>query len=164
MFCGQLFFVGEGYHDPRDAEWAKDTELVPVDIGTLNARSFIVYKFGCFVTDLIASRCRHAPVTILLAEKIPSNKNLARNAFRNSFHYDANNRILYIRAARLDTVGDFIVVLIHSLAHIKAGTLFPLRSSNGLKSINLSIKNLDKKRCLNWKILSDWSCLSFIVL
>lgn len=75
------------------------------------------------MTDLIASRCRHAPVTILLAEKVPSNKNLARNAFRNSFHYDANNRILYIRAARLDTVGDFIVVLIHSLAHIKAGKL-----------------------------------------
>lgn len=116
-------FIGEGYQDTRDAEWSKDTELVPVDIGTLNARSFIVYKFGCFVTDLVSSRCHHAPVTILLADKIPSNKNLARNAFRNSFHYDANNRILYVRVARLDTVGDFIVVLIHSLAHIKAGQL-----------------------------------------
>lgn len=99
---------------------------MPVDIGALNARSFIVYKFGCFVTDLISTRCRHSPVTILLADKIPSNKKLARNAFRNSFHYDANNRILYIRAARLETVGDFIVVLIHSLAHIKAGQLSPL--------------------------------------
>lgn len=134
-----------------------------MDIGILNVRFFIVYKFGCFVIDLIVFRCRYVFVIIFLVEKISFNKNLVRNVFRNFFYYDVNNRILYIRVVRLDIVGDFIVVFIYFLVYIKAGTLFLFRLFNGLKFINLLIKNLDKKRCLNWKILFDWFCFLFIV-
>ena len=116
-----MLISGKGYQDTKDADWSNDGELSPVDLNKLNARSFIIFKFGCFINDLVSSRCKHAPVTILLADKIPANNHLARNQFRNSFHYDANNRILYVRTARLDTVGDFVVVLIHTLSHIKAG-------------------------------------------
>ncbi|VDI46614.1 Hypothetical predicted protein, partial [Mytilus galloprovincialis] len=113
----------KGFQEDKDTEWDSDDVLQPVDLNQLNARTFVVYKFGSFVADLVASRCRHAPVTILLANKIPPNNELARNQYRNSFHFDANNRILYVRTARLDTVGDFIVVLVHTMAHIKAGDL-----------------------------------------
>lgn len=113
--------AGKGFQEDKDTEWGSDDVLQPVDLNQLNARTFVVYKFGSFVADLVASRCRHAPVTILLANKIPPNNELARNQYRNSFHFDANNRILYVRTARLDTVGDFIVVLVHTMAHIKAG-------------------------------------------
>ena len=114
-------FTGKGFQEEKDTEWSNDDILQPVDINQLNSRTFVVYKFGSFVADLVASRCRHSPVTILLANKIPPNPELTRNQYRNSFHFDANNRILYIRSARLDTVGDFIVVLVHTMAHIKAG-------------------------------------------
>lgn len=64
--------VGEGYMDLRDIEWVKDTELIPVDLNKLNPRTFVVYKFGCFVTKLIANQCQHLPITLLIAEKVNS--------------------------------------------------------------------------------------------
>lgn len=114
------------FQDAKDSEWTSDSKLEPVDLNKLDARKFIVYKFGCFVTDLVAGHCQHAPITLLLADKIPPNERLRNNAYRNSFFFDANNRILYVRTARLDTVGEFVVVLVHTLAHIKAGEYLKL--------------------------------------
>jgi len=114
-------FSGSAFQDTKDQEWTSDSKLEPMDLNKLDARKFIVYKFGCFVTELVASHCQHAPVTLLLAEKIPPNDRLRNNAYRNSFYFDANNSILYLRAARLETVGEFVVVLVHTLAHIKSG-------------------------------------------
>ena len=113
--------TGAGYIDARDAEWMKDDNLEPVDLNKVPGRTFVVYKFGCFVVELLVAHCQHKPVTLLLAEKIPANEQLTNNAYRNSFHYDANNRILYMRVARLESVGQFTLVLVHTLAHIKAG-------------------------------------------
>jgi len=56
--------------DARDAEWQSDTELIPVDLNKLPARSFVIYKFGCFITDLVADHCQHQPVTLLIAAKV----------------------------------------------------------------------------------------------
>lgn len=82
-----------------------------------------MYKFGCFIVDLLGVHCQHVPVTLLLAEKLPPNPQLARNAYRNSFYFDPNNRILYMRSERLETVGEFLLVLIHCLAHLKVQDL-----------------------------------------
>lgn len=82
-----------------------------------------MYKFGCFIVDLLGVHCQHVPVTLLLAEKLPPNPQLARNAYRNSFYFDPNNRILYMRSERLEMVGEFVLVLIHCLAHLKVQDL-----------------------------------------
>jgi hypothetical protein len=92
-----------------------------LDVSALDARSFVIYKFGCYIAGLVATRCRHSPVTVLLADRLPPNPQLTKNLYRNSFHFDASNRIVYIRAARLDTVGEFVLVLVHCLAHIHSG-------------------------------------------
>ena len=123
-------FTGDGFQDVKDSQWGQDSKLEPVDLNKLNARSFIVYKFGCFVSELVAAHCQHNHVTILLADKIPRNEQLGRNPYRNSFSYDATNHILYVRTARLDSVGEFVVVLVHTLAHIKSGkNFFSLKKS-----------------------------------
>lgn len=115
--------AGEGYLDPMDGPWSKDTELVPTDLNKLSPRAFVVYKFGCFVVDMVGARCQHPPVTLLLAEKVPANRKFALNAYRNAFHYDATNSILYVRQEKLSSIGEFVMVLVHCLAHIKAGDL-----------------------------------------
>ena len=114
---------GEGYIDAKDAQWGGDKDFVPVRLDSLNARTFVVYKFGQFACDLLATHCQHAPVTLLLAEKIPTNAHLPHNAYRNSFAYDKKSRIVYIRRQRLDNVGEFVLVLAHTLAHIKVNDL-----------------------------------------
>ena len=114
---------GDGYIDPKDAQWGEEKDLVPVRVDSLNARTFVVYKFGQFVCDLLAVHCQHAPITLLLADKIPSNAHFPRNAYRNSFAFDKKSGILYVRRQRLDNVGEFLLVLAHTLAHIKTNDL-----------------------------------------
>lgn len=121
VFCS---FLGESVLDSSDAGWTSDTELIPVDLNKVKPRTFIVYKFGCFISELVATHCHHMPVTILLADKIPANSHLTHNRYRNSFFFDATNHMLYLRTARLDSVGEFLLVLVHTLAHIKAGQYF----------------------------------------
>mmetsp|Transcript_29624 Transcript_29624/g.96795 ORF Transcript_29624/g.96795 Transcript_29624/m.96795 type:complete len:308 (+) Transcript_29624:937-1860(+) len=55
----------------------------------------------------------------MVAASLPHNAN-EHNAFRNSFHWDAAERVLYVRRQRLRRVGDLVVVLAHTLAHVRA--------------------------------------------
>ena len=110
---------GEGYLDEKDKEWKDDKELIPLRVDNLDSRAFVVYKFGQFVCDMLAVHCRHKPVTLLLAERVPANAHFPRNAYRNSFAYDKTSGILYVRRQRLDSVGEFVLVLVHTLAHMK---------------------------------------------
>jgi hypothetical protein len=122
MVC--FYFADGGYTDIKDDTlWSSDETLVPVDLNKIPARTFVVYKFGCFIVDLLTVHCQHVPVTLLLADKLPPNPQLARNAYRNSFYFDSNNKILYMRKERLENVGEFVLVLIHCLAHLKAQDL-----------------------------------------
>jgi hypothetical protein len=117
-------FADGGYTDIKDDTlWSSAETLVPVDLNKIPARTFVVYKFGCFIVDLLTIHCQHVPVTLLLADKLPPNPQLARNAYRNSFYFDSNNQILYMRKERLENVGEFVLVLIHCLAHMKAQDL-----------------------------------------
>jgi hypothetical protein len=44
---------------------------------------------------------------------------MSHNAFRNSFHYDAQQKRLYIHVRRTGSSGDFALVLMHAISHIK---------------------------------------------
>ena len=114
---------GFAYIDNQDANWLYDTEFHPVDLNSIPVRAFVVYKFGVFIINLLCRNRKYPSVHLLLADKIPPNKSLVRNAYRNSFRFESHNRILYIRLCRLDNVGEFVVVLVHTLAHIKTDTL-----------------------------------------
>lgn len=112
------FSVDSSYIDERDDTlFSSDEKLSPVDLHQLNAREFVIYKFSCFVRDLLTVHCFHKPVHILLADKLPPNSTLSHNAYRNSFYYDPNNRLLYLRRDRLENVGEFVLVLVHTLCH-----------------------------------------------
>ena len=108
----------DAYIDERDDTlFSSDDKLSPVDLDVLNAREFVIYKFSCFIRDLLGVHCMHKPVNILLADKLPPNDSLSQNAYRNSFYYDSSNRLLYLRRDRLENVGEFILVLVHTLCH-----------------------------------------------
>ena len=109
------------YIDSKDDSWINDTEFHAVCTSSISPKAFIVYKFGCCIIKSLSICCSHDPVSLLVADKIPPNKHIQQNAFCNSFMFDAKNRILYIRQERLENVGEFILVLIHILSHIKVG-------------------------------------------
>ncbi|XP_013391352.1 uncharacterized protein LOC106159584 [Lingula anatina] len=110
------------YLDVKDAQWVCKGDLVPVDINDISASQFVVYRFGVFINRMLHQLVDAPDVTLLLASNLPPN-NYEFNAFRNSFFYEHARKILFIRAERLESVGDFIVVILHCLAHIKVGDL-----------------------------------------
>ena len=97
-------------------------ELIPVDINELSPTHFIVYRYGVFITQLLQQSLDVPEVTLLLASSLPPN-DYAKNAFRNSFFFDHSRKILFIRQERMESVGDFVVVILHCLSHVKTGDL-----------------------------------------
>lgn len=119
---GVIGAKGRPYIDIKDAQWTCQGDLTPVDINELNPMQFVVYRFGVFITQLLQDIMDVPEVTLLVASSLPPN-NYSKNAFRNSFFYERSRRILFVRQERMDSVGDFVVLLMHCLAHIKVDDL-----------------------------------------
>lgn len=113
---------GRSYIDIQDAQWLCGGDLVPVDINELSPTNFVVYRFGVFVADMLKQAMKVPDVTLLLASNLPNN-DYQRNAFRNSFFFEHARKILFVRQERMHSVGDFVVVIMHCLAHIKVDNL-----------------------------------------
>lgn len=110
------------YIDLKDAQWECKGELVPVDVQSLRPSDFVVYRFGVFAAQLLHQHNNLPQVTVLLASNLPPN-NYTSNCFRNSFYYKHTKNILFLRKERLESVGEFVMVIMHCLAHIKAGDM-----------------------------------------
>ncbi|XP_067940386.1 myosin-2 heavy chain-like [Watersipora subatra] len=110
------------YLDVKDAQWKCEGELVPVDIRDITASQFVIYRFGVFVAKLMEELTGVQPVSILLASKLPHN-NYTRNAYRHSFYFERARNILFVRKERLESIGEFILVIVHCLSHIAMGDL-----------------------------------------
>ena len=100
---------------------------IPVDASTLDARNFVVYRFGVFVADLLA-RSKFDRVNILLASMLPApqpqlQNSYAFNAFKNSMYFDAPSCTLFIRIERMQSLGDFVLVIMHAVAHVTAHSM-----------------------------------------
>ena len=93
--------------------------LNPVDINNISAREFVIYRFGVFVIHLLHHTIQTPEVTLLLASNLPSN-NYTKNAFRHSFFYEHARKVLFIRQERMESIGDFVLVIAHCLAHIRS--------------------------------------------
>ncbi|CAH1270801.1 Hypp4442 [Branchiostoma lanceolatum] len=110
------------YLDIKDAQWLCSGDLMAVDINDLTPSHFVVYRFGVFITQLLSRHLGSPEVTLLLASNLPPN-DYERNAFRHSFLFQHAKKILFIRKERMESVGEFVVVLLHCLAHIKVNDL-----------------------------------------
>ena len=114
--------VSTPYIDVRDTQWSCEGELVVSDVKSLQPTDFVVYRFGVFASNLLEKRVKAPKVTILLATSLPLN-NYTRNCFRNSFFYEHSKKVLFVRKERLEMVGEFVLLVLHCLTHIKRGDL-----------------------------------------
>merc|ERR1740130_2137383 len=56
-------------------------------------------------------------VNLFIASSLPANPH-QHVAFRNSFFFDDNTNSLYLRKERLGEAGEFVLLLLHCLAHV----------------------------------------------
>ncbi|XP_031412728.1 zonadhesin-like isoform X3 [Meleagris gallopavo] len=96
--------------------------LIPMDPATLSPHQSVVYRFGCAVVHLLTRACSCPALVLMLAQSIPAQS--PDQAFLPGFgdsYYDAINKNLYVHAARLEDAGEFIAVLLNTVAWIAAG-------------------------------------------
>ncbi len=108
--------------DLKDAQWECTGELVPLDIDSLKPPEVLIYRFAVLTAQMLQRELDLPKVTIALASSLPLN-NYSRNCFRSSFFYSHPQNTLFVRKERIESVGEFMFVVIHCLAHIKTGNL-----------------------------------------
>ena len=110
------------YIDIQDAQWECKGQIVSTDVYALKPADFVVYQFGVFSSQILHLKNQLPEVPIQIASNLPPN-NYTKNCFRNSFFYDHPRGILFIREERLASIGEFVLVVLHCLCHIKCGDL-----------------------------------------
>ena len=110
------------YIDLKDAQWECKGDLLPVKVQDLKPSDFVVYRFGMFIANMICKHSQLPGVSMLIASSLPAN-NYTHNCYRNSFFYEHSRKALYIRKERLESVGEFVLVIVHCLSHISVGDL-----------------------------------------
>ena len=112
-------------------------------------------RLGFNVQDVeLSGSSISGPLAIQCAAKLPLN-GYEGNRFRNSIHFDDKKRVLYIRPQRLNTVGELVVVIAHSLSHVLAGdmgndssSLFQARFFAALKVFAKHMRNEGRNQAL----------------
>jgi hypothetical protein len=112
------------YKDSKDA-MLTCTGAEPVECKhfELPAKAFVLYRFGSYIMRMLAAADNTAPYSLLLAKSIPAKEHAplwAGNAFKNSFHYDPAMRTVFLRLERCHDAGEFTLVLVHVLSHVRA--------------------------------------------
>jgi len=125
---GQIFVDGKDATDPAYQPRGSAVEVCPVS--ALDAKAMVLYRFGVHLSEVlfargvvqapvngVDARGDSTPVHMLIASSLPPNPH-KQTAFHNSFSFDAQHNILFLRKERLEDVGEFLLVLCHCLAHI----------------------------------------------
>lgn len=106
--------------DPE--ELAAAAQLLPVALDNLSPGHFAVFLFGCHIVQLLNRVCSFPPVMLLLAKALPvTNTNPLLDYCNKEFYYDTSNQILYILESKLQNAGQFISLILHSMAYISSG-------------------------------------------
>ena len=109
--------------DDREKTLKSDgKEPVVCELSELSAKTFVVYRFGRFVVDLLCRGSQEPAVSVLLAKQLPPKPSLfpSSHSFPHSYSYDTTSRTLCIRQERTEEVGEFCLVVMHAFAHIRA--------------------------------------------
>lgn len=110
------------YHDSREAAWqrgASDTVQLQKVLSPVQSE---VHSMSSDVLDKLQPPGAKNVRTVKAAANLPSTT-MSGNAFSQSYHFDEKSGDLFVRAERLDSAGEMMVVLAHANAHIRSGVM-----------------------------------------
>jgi hypothetical protein len=103
---------GAVYYDKGNPSQGEELVVVPKQKLSVQEKARI--SFGNRLAEMIGL----PPVTFTAVSSLPPST-LSNNAFKNSYHFDDKTKELFIHNDRLMSSGDFGLVCIHALSHIK---------------------------------------------
>ncbi|XP_061576515.1 uncharacterized protein si:ch211-286b4.4 [Cololabis saira] len=100
--------------------------LIPTALDSLSPPHSAIFLFGCQVMQLLANCPMFPSVLLLLAKSFPRSSSPSNECLlphcSGDFFFDATNQILYLSEAKLQHVGNFVAVILQSMAQIAAGS------------------------------------------
>nr|XP_055052406.1 zonadhesin isoform X1 [Misgurnus anguillicaudatus] len=118
---------------------SEQTHLIPVALDNLSPQHFAVFLFGCHVVRLLHRDCAFPSVILLLAKTVPvSHCDHLLDYCNKDFYYDTANQILYILENKLQNAGQFISVILHTMAYVTSGS----KPHDFMKTFHLAISAL----------------------
>ncbi|XP_019509167.1 PREDICTED: uncharacterized protein LOC109388688 isoform X1 [Hipposideros armiger] len=139
---------GQVHHKPAPKSSLQDVsktqilqkeELITVQSTDLSAREFVVYQYGLSILHLLIPQLHAPEITLQIASHLPAME-ASDNAFQGSFFYQSAENTLFIGRECLASVGNFILLLIHCLAHIAAENFHQDSSPAFLRSFYKGLK------------------------
>ncbi|TKC36084.1 hypothetical protein EI555_012679, partial [Monodon monoceros] len=114
-------------------------ELTTVQSTDLSAREFVVYQHGLSILHLLIPQLHAPEITLQIASRLPAME-ASDNAFQDSFFYQSAENTLFVRRECLASVGSFVLLLIHCLAHIAVDDLQQDSNPTFLRSFYKGLK------------------------
>ncbi|CAN2388098.1 attachment of spindle microtubules to kinetochore involved in meiotic chromosome segregation [Pristimantis euphronides] len=127
--------------------------LVPMDMSRLSPRQLIVFRFGSVLLHLVCQSCSQYPLLLLIAQTIPRIQNsgqLKEDLHLGDFHYDTENKILFVPSTCLDHVGELAVIIMHSVAQISTGLHQTPINRDYLQCINGAVRAISLAFFHSW--------------
>ncbi|XP_075460490.1 uncharacterized protein LOC142497073 isoform X2 [Ascaphus truei] len=113
---------GNAFRDIFDLPLTCKGNLTPVHPEELSAREFVIYQYGIFILHILKTAINSPEVTLHVASKLPENSHKG-NAFSSSFFYQSSGNNLFVSREYLQSVGSFILLLVHCVSHIASEDL-----------------------------------------
>ncbi|XP_025063397.1 uncharacterized protein LOC106722341 [Alligator sinensis] len=114
--------TGSSFRDISDVLMTHKGKLKPVHPEALSAREFVIYQYGISILQFLRLHINAPEINLCIATSIPRS-NAVGNAFQNSFFYQNFEKKLFVLRECLGSVGSFLLLLVHCLAHITAADL-----------------------------------------
>jgi len=119
---GEKAANAEVYHDAREQTWQRGASKTVELADTLSPTQAATAEYTGIALDKLQPTGSKNMREVKVAKNLP-NSNSSGNAFSQSYHFDEKTGELFVRAERMDSAGEMLVILAHANAHIKSGVM-----------------------------------------
>ncbi|KAE8592592.1 hypothetical protein XENTR_v10018802 [Xenopus tropicalis] len=110
---------GNEFRDTMDLQLTFKEDLTPVNPEQLTTREFVIYQYGIYILQLLQSHIQEKEINLYITSRLPGNDHKG-NAFGHSFYYQSSGNNLFVSREYLQSVGSFVLLLVHCVSHISA--------------------------------------------
>ncbi|KAM4702978.1 uncharacterized protein WCC33_011539 [Rhinophrynus dorsalis] len=131
------------FRDLLDLQLTWRMDLIPVPPEELTTREFVIYQYGVYILQILKPLINTREVTLHIASSLPENCHKS-NAFSHSFFYQHSENNLFVSREYLQSVGSFILLLVHCISHIASDDLSDDSNPYFLRIFYQPLKNCEE--------------------
>ncbi|XP_018081393.1 uncharacterized protein LOC108696479 [Xenopus laevis] len=110
---------GNEFRDIMDLQQTFKEDMTPINPEQLTIREFVIYQYGNYILQLLQPHVQEKEINLHITSRLPGNDHKG-NAFCHSFYYQSSENNLFVSREYLQSVGSFVLLLVHCVSHISS--------------------------------------------